>query len=91
MHTSQQCIDAYGIVRKTASGYLCQITGSSCPVGWTRLSNWGVTHPRGDYGATLGTGWCGTGSHEFANVATETCTGGGAASAMAALVAVGCY
>lgn len=97
-HNSIDCMNNYGILRKTTNGYLCQFTGSSCPGGWTRLNNFGITHPR--HGGTL-CGDCVTGSHEFADIGLESCTHGVAdgegnctqtsAPVYTVLVAVGCY
>jgi len=93
-HTNKQCESKGGLVRSIgSSGYLCQITGSTCGGGgWTRLDSWGVTHPRGCVYSGNAT-YYGTGSHEFANSPPEQAGSGslGSCSVMAALVAVGCY
>lgn len=101
VHTNVQCEAAGGLVRSIgASGYLCQMTGTSCPSGWTRLSNWGVTHPGGGVGtgAAACVSGCITGSHEFSNTAIESCSFQNQsgltcfpATAQARLEAVGCY
>lgn len=86
IHTSTQCVANYGLLRNTVSGYLCQFTGNSCPSGWTRLSNWGVTVP--------GSGPCSTSSHEFSNISPEICQyecWQGICYNGASINAVGCY
>lgn len=93
VHTRAQCEDAGGFVRGIGGGtLLCQFTGSSCPGGWVRLSNWGVTFPM----VTP----CSTGGHEFANMPAETCTyyydfgdgwGPVAQTGTATTKAIGCY
>ncbi len=97
-HTSVQCESAGGLVRPIAASYLCQFTGSSCPDGWTRPSSWGITYPNSC--SSAGCQSCTTGSHEWNDTATETCTYYSAEpkqgcvignACTAALKAVGCY
>lgn len=95
VHTATQCDAAYGLVRNTASGRVCEFTGTSCPTGWTRLGNWGSTYPsayRNIYGGTSTLQ-----GHAWANIATEYLFIEGAdptvgnSEVFAQLVTVGCF
>jgi len=44
VHTASQCSAAAGSVQSIGgTDNLCIFTGASCPAGWTRLNNWGIT------------------------------------------------
>ena len=103
VHTRQACEDAGGLVRAMGGGsYLCQMTPSTCPSGWTKKGDWSITYPRsctylyyraGVYDACESR-TTNTGGHEFSNIATESVSGSnqcGSYSCSAMLVAVGCY
>lgn len=82
---------------------LCELAGTACPSGWTRLANWGSTQAQsGSCGCDPQP--CTTGSHAFANVARESCStpckslfngncnvSAGSQTVTAKQVTVGCY
>ncbi|MDO8604466.1 MAG: hypothetical protein Q7K40_03675 [bacterium] len=106
-HTITQCSSLGGIVADDGIGNkLCKITGTSCPSGWTKYSNWSTTqNVSGSYWSsspTCGYKTCNSGSHAWSNTGTEslTCTGVGikgcsgfpaVVTVTATLMEIGCY
>ncbi len=83
VHTNQGCTTAGGTVVGDGSGNnMCRFNNSSCPSGWTQYLNWSATTGAGPAPAS-GVNSCGgssvgpcqgnayTGSHTWANIATE--------------------
>jgi hypothetical protein len=74
-NTNSTCETAGGLVRSIGSGtYLCQFTGTSCPGGWTQLSNWSTTAPKACVQSSTNCGAFAvvSGSHEWSNAAAES-------------------
>ncbi len=92
IHSFAECQQKKGQVSQDGADYFCKLTGSSCPAGWEKFKNWSTTSAktcRG--GGFLGfSGNCTTGSHNWANIKTETCSYSGQ-TCSANTTAIGCY
>ena len=81
-HTVGQCAAAYGNPQSGGSaGCICRFTGTACPSGWTKHSNWSTTNGKSCVGSACASGSCSSGEHAFADLATESCTYGSGGTA----------
>ena len=78
VHTTEDCenLTGGGTVTSVGGGeYVCKVSGSSCPAGWTRYQEWSTTQSETCTGGVYQcTNSCATGAHTvFSNQSVETC------------------
>jgi len=79
VHTTEDCenLTDGGTVTSVGGGeYVCKVSGSSCPAGWTKYQEWSTTQSKTCVDTTWGNcpTSCTTGGHTvFSNKSVETC------------------
>ncbi len=105
VHTRDECEAAGGTVRLEGAEAICQFSGGSCPLGWSKYRNWSVVTSKtcsgspyntcGNSACTVGHGWSdriNTCSYvDDAYQGSDGCHGGNGKTCVGTRTSIGCY